>query len=61
MSCGACSEACPIGIELALINRKLAKIVKERFNFVSGLDLETVPPMMAHKMNDPQDFMLEEH
>ncbi|TFG00484.1 MAG: 4Fe-4S ferredoxin [Promethearchaeota archaeon] len=60
VECGACSSACPIGIDLALINRKLGKIVKERFEFTSGLNLETLPPMMTHQMNDKQEFMLEE-
>jgi len=60
VACGACSSVCPMGIDLNLITRKLEKIVKERFNFTSGLDPETLPPMMSFKMEDSEEFMLEE-
>jgi len=60
VACGACSLACPIGIDLNLINRKLEKIVKERFGFTSGLDPDAKPPMVDFKMEDAQEFMLEE-
>jgi len=60
VACGACSSVCPMGIDLTFIIRSLEKIVKERFDFKSGLDLETLPPMMTFKMEDGQEFMLEE-
>ncbi|MFX1571003.1 MAG: 4Fe-4S binding protein [Promethearchaeota archaeon] len=60
VACGACSSVCPVGIDLNFITRKLEKIVKERFDYTSGLNAETVPPMMDFKMEDAQEFMLEE-
>ena len=60
VACGACSLVCPMGIDLNKINRKLEKIVKERFNFTSGLDPDVLPPMVDFKMEDAQEFMLEE-
>ncbi|MHA1659303.1 MAG: 4Fe-4S ferredoxin [Promethearchaeota archaeon] len=60
VACGACSSVCPMGIDLSLIIRKLQKIVKNRFNFTSGLNSETLSPMMTFKMEDEQEFMLEE-
>ena len=60
VGCGACTSACPMGIDLNLINRKLEKIVKERFDYTSGLDPEVLPPMMRFKMEDSEEFMLEE-
>ena len=60
VACGACSSVCPVGIDLNIITRKLEKIVKERFDFTSGLNAETLPPMMDFKMEDEQEFMLEE-
>lgn len=60
VACGACSSACPMGIDLNLITRKLEKISKERFNFTSGLDDKTLPPMMDFKMEDSEEFMLED-
>ncbi|MEJ2248175.1 MAG: 4Fe-4S dicluster domain-containing protein [Candidatus Lokiarchaeota archaeon] len=61
VACGACSSVCPMGIDLNLITRKLEKIVKDRFDFVSGLDPNTIPPMMDFKMEDKEEFMLEEN
>jgi formate dehydrogenase subunit beta len=60
VSCGACSSVCPMGIDLNLITRKLQKIVKERFDFESGISLEAHPPLGEHKFNDKQEFILEE-
>jgi len=60
VACGACSSVCPMGIDLNLITRSLEKIVKERYDFKSGLDLETLPPMMTSNLEDGQEFMLEE-
>jgi len=60
VACGACSSVCPMGIDLNLITRKLEKIVKERFNFTSGIDYKKTPPMMDFSMDDAQEFMLEE-
>ena len=60
VACGACSSVCPVGIDLNFINRKLEKIVKERFDYTSGLNAEILPPMMDFKMEDAQEFMLEE-
>ncbi|MFX1586522.1 MAG: 4Fe-4S ferredoxin [Promethearchaeota archaeon] len=60
VACGACSSVCPMGIDLNLITRKLEKIVKERFNFTSGVDSQKMPPMMDFSMNDAEEFMLEE-
>jgi len=60
VACGTCSLVCPMGIDLNIINRKLEKIVKERFDFTSGLDPDALPPMVDFKMEDAQEFMLEE-
>ena len=60
VACGTCSLVCPMGIDLNIINRKLEKIVKERFDFTSGLDPDILPPMVDFKMEDAQEFMLEE-
>ncbi|MFW9781100.1 MAG: 4Fe-4S ferredoxin [Candidatus Heimdallarchaeota archaeon] len=60
VACGACNSVCPVGIDLNLITRKLEKIVKERFNFTSGIDSKRMPPMMDFNMKDAEEFMLEE-
>ncbi len=61
VACGACSSVCPMGIDLNMITRKLEKLVKERFNFTSGLNSKFLPPMMAYNMEDDEEFMLEEN
>ncbi len=61
VACGSCSSACPMGIDLTFITRKLEKIVKQRFDFTSGLSFDILPPMMTQKMNDKEDFMIGEH
>ena len=60
VACGACSSVCPVGIDLNKITRKLEEIVKKRYDFTSGLNAETVPPMMNFSMEDTEEFMLEE-
>jgi ferredoxin len=60
VACGACSSVCPVGIDLNMITRKLEEVVKRRYDFTSGLNAETVPPMMDFKMEDTEEFMLEE-
>lgn len=60
VACGACSSVCPVGIDLNVITRKLEEIVKRRFDYTSGLNAETLPPMMNFNMDDEEEFMLEE-
>jgi len=60
VSCGACSSVCPMGIDLNLLNRKIEKIVKDRYKFESGISFEIPPPMGSHKFDDQQEFMIEE-
>lgn len=57
VQCGACERACPMGIPIGLLNRKLAKTVKEQFNVVPGTD-PTAPIFQAtYKLEDPNDFI----
>ncbi|MHA1282637.1 MAG: 4Fe-4S binding protein [Promethearchaeota archaeon] len=60
VGCGACHSVCPVGIDLSFITRILEKIVKVRFDFTSGINLEIKPPMMTYRMDDKEDFMMEE-
>ena len=38
IDCGACSRACPMGIDLRLLNKKLQKEVRELYGYIPGLD-----------------------
>ncbi len=57
VDCGACSRACPMDINLRVLVKKTEKIMKERYNYKSGLNLEDVPPLGEFKMEDPQEFI----
>jgi ferredoxin len=57
LGCGACARACPMGIDLRTLVEKVEKDVQELFDYESGLDLDTVPPLMTYRQGDPQDFI----
>jgi formate dehydrogenase subunit beta len=58
VDCGACERACPVGIKLSLLNRKMVKDVKELFGAEAGVNLEDPPALNTHKFDDKEDFML---
>jgi formate dehydrogenase (coenzyme F420) beta subunit len=55
--CGSCERACPVGINMRLLTRKLEKDCFESFGWEAGLTLEQRPPLDTYKMNDPEDFI----
>ena len=57
VDCGDCSRACPVGIPLHLLNRKLIGIVGENFAFRSGVAARADNAMSTFKPNDPEDFI----
>lgn len=57
VDCGECERACPVGIPLSLLNRRLAKSVKERFDYEPGYDKEKAPPFTDFKQEDSQEFI----
>ncbi len=57
VDCGACSQVCPMNIELRLLNKKTEKDVKELYGYEVGTDLEELPPMATFKIDDPQEFI----
>ncbi|MHA1383556.1 MAG: 4Fe-4S dicluster domain-containing protein [Candidatus Helarchaeota archaeon] len=59
VNCGACTRACPMGINIRILNRKMEKSIKERFGFDTGVKKEEPPPMATHKQNDPQEFIMD--
>jgi len=55
--CGACVEACPMGINVRDFTRKLNKDTLEMFGWEAGLDLTKRPPLDAYSPQDPNDFI----
>ncbi len=48
--CGECERACPVDIPLLTMKREMNAIVKELFQYDSGIDPEAVPPLMTFQV-----------
>ncbi len=59
VGCGACELACPMGVDLRKLNRKLQKDVKDLFGHESGLSLEQLSPLSHFRTDDPEASMVE--
>ena len=57
VDCGACTRACPMGIDLRALNRKMIKDVREWYGYQAGIDLEAIPPLATFSPDDPQEFI----
>lgn len=56
--CGACEDACPMGIKVRMITSKPEKDVKENYEgYEAWLSLEAKPPLLTFKLDDPQPFI----
>lgn len=55
--CGACERACPMGIRVRLLTRKLEKDCLELYGWEAGLNLEQRPALDVYDPNDPQEFI----
>jgi ferredoxin len=55
--CGECERSCPVNIPLNLINQKMILVVKDAFNFESGFDEKTHPPMIVFSPDDKDGFI----
>ena len=57
--CGACERACPEGIALMVLNRMLAREVKEAFAYVAGQgDVGAAGVFVSFREDDRDDFIL---
>ncbi|MDR2761850.1 MAG: 4Fe-4S dicluster domain-containing protein [Planctomycetaceae bacterium] len=57
VGCSACSEACPAGIDLDLLNLSLAKAAEENFNHKAGLDRSTNLLIGTFSPEDHEEFI----
>ncbi len=55
--CGACERACPVGINMRLLTRKLEKDCQEQFGWEAGLSLDQRPALDVYQTNDPGTFI----
>jgi formate dehydrogenase subunit beta len=58
VGCGACERACPVGVDIRKLNRKLLKDVKDLFGYEAGLRLDEVSPLATFRPDDPEHFIL---
>ena len=58
IDCHECQRACPVGIPLLDIYKKLEKDVLNEFNFIPGTDPELKPLLSTFKPDDPGEFIL---
>lgn len=57
IDCGECERACPAGIPLMDLNKKIEKEIKELFNYEAGRSVEQKPVLSCFDKNDPADFI----
>ncbi|MFZ5595664.1 MAG: Coenzyme F420 hydrogenase/dehydrogenase, beta subunit C-terminal domain [Bacillota bacterium] len=58
--CGACDRACPMGINLRSITRKMVKEVKELFGYETGVNPDEKPALATFAADDPETFLVKE-
>jgi formate dehydrogenase subunit beta len=58
VECGECERACPMGIPLMEINKKVASDIKELFSVPdAGVDLREEPPLVRYETGDLDHFV----
>ena len=55
--CGSCERACPVGINMRVLTKKLEMDCKELFDWEAGLTTEQRPALDSFKTNDPDKFI----
>ncbi len=55
--CGACESACPVGIPVRYLTRKLEADIEEKYGYQAGLDRKAKPPLSVYLPDDTDDFM----
>lgn len=55
--CGECERACPAGIPLMDINKKIEKDIKELFDYEAAASIEQKPLFSCFDESDPEDFI----
>ncbi|AFM41561.1 hypothetical protein Desaci_2628 [Desulfosporosinus acidiphilus SJ4] len=60
VDCGACSRACPQGVDIRALNRKMSRDVLEMYNHESGISLDVKPALNEYSGDDPEAFLVKE-
>jgi ferredoxin len=57
VGCGACERACPMNIEIGLINQKLVKVVEDSFGYRAGMDPDAPMLVASYNIDDDEGFI----
>ncbi|MBN1368159.1 MAG: 4Fe-4S dicluster domain-containing protein [Dehalococcoidales bacterium] len=55
--CGNCERACPVGIPLRSLSKKMYDIVDETFHFKAGNDINEQPLMASYEQNEAEEMI----
>lgn len=57
VGCAECERACPMDIPLNLLNRKMARELKELFGSEAGFNVRDAGPLNSYRDDDDQSFI----
>jgi Na+-translocating ferredoxin:NAD+ oxidoreductase RnfC subunit len=55
--CAECERVCPMDIPLNLLNRKMAKELKELYEYEAGFEINDKGPLTSYAEKDNQSFI----
>jgi ferredoxin len=58
VGCGECERACPVDIPLSVLNRRMERLVKDKYGFMSGASTEEAAPFTTFSSEDGDDGIL---
>jgi len=57
VDCGACDRACPMGVDIRKLTKKIQMDIKQLFHYEAGISVDDVPPLATFNPDDPQEFI----
>ena len=57
VGCDECTRACPVGIDLRLLNQSMARAAEEHFQFRAGTDPAAEPIVGSYSQQDKENFI----
>jgi formate dehydrogenase (coenzyme F420) beta subunit len=57
IECEECTRACPVGINLRLLNQSLSRAAEENFGYRAGMDPAVDPLVGSYSLKDKEDFI----